>query len=163
MNLLCIASYPKSDAIKPTGVGNLDKNCVNASRSYAYGTEFYRIWKDSTPDQAECRNKIFNKDTHIQIAKVAANLAFDRCKPVVTISQKDSLMIVDNNDMVVRRDGKVSDVKFSECKNYLDKNGDEKRIITDCRDKGADCQTCKDAMYNFDGKIYVFADGCEFF
>ena len=143
-----------------TCTGNIDKSCFFNISGNSSSTESYGIKKHGGPPfSPECHNKIFDKDTYLQIVKAVKSYSdIDKCKSLVTVSQKEPLIIANSeNGKLVTKSGTVTKVTYDTCKQLWD----EKGRIFDCTDKGEDCKVCQNSIWDFQGEVNVYADGCQ--
>jgi hypothetical protein len=156
-----------SDSV--TWSGNTDKSCLSISEDNSL-TETYKIWDHEGTFNVGCTNQFLddvdrynstykdNDKTHIQIVKAAKDYSnVDKCKPVVMVSQNEPLIIANAaNGKLVTKDSVVTNVTHYNYKQFADENG---RIL-DCTDKGAECKSCQDSVWDFQGEVPVYTDGC---
>ncbi|WP_265017632.1 trigger factor [Wolbachia endosymbiont (group A) of Epistrophe grossularia] len=111
--------------------------------------------KDHWPDwYASCKNDMFSDNSYLVNTRAYYYPdSIDRGKPVVVLSQSQSLMIADKKtDRLVRKDGTISNKTFDECRAFFD----QKERITDCTEGGRNCELCKEVIWDSSEVVPVF-------
>ncbi|WP_281508639.1 hypothetical protein [Wolbachia endosymbiont (group B) of Pandemis cinnamomeana] len=137
--------------------GTMDARCVTipANSTCKESYDIRQVGnKDNLPDwYASCKNNMFSDNSHLVNTKAYYYPnSIDKNKPVVVLSQSESLIIADKKtDRLVRKDGTVSDKTIDECKEFFDS---DKR--TSFAEEKGDCEVCKEVIWDSSEVVPVF-------
>ncbi len=138
--------------------GSMNSSCVTIPQNSTC-KESYNIRQVGNKDYwsdwyASCKNTMFSDNSYLVNTRAYYYPdSIDRAKPVVVLSQNQSLMIADKKtDRLIKKDGTISNKTFDECRAFFD----QEERITDCTEDGRDCELCKEVIWDSSEVVPVF-------